>query len=238
MGNIIHQGLNAENSNIIGYGMEGLQDSLKNELYVVNNTIINQRPAGSFIQYQAGTSMLKVYNNIFAGTGTIISGNGATIDSASNYQQTSIASVGFVDVNALDVHLLPSSPVRGIFTSAGFTSNGMNLKPESMYVHPYSAGTIDTVNTDRCAGVYPIIKTTNAVVEETQNHSISYQNNILYINSETNTSSAFLLYSILGQFIQTIAVNGRTEVLLDCLPEGVYYVTTTSGNKQQYLFIR
>ncbi|MBX7156625.1 MAG: T9SS type A sorting domain-containing protein [Candidatus Kapaibacterium sp.] len=238
MDNVIHQGLNTENTNIIGYGMEGLQDSLTNELYVVNNTIINQRPAGSFIQYQTGTTFLKSYNNIFAGAGTIISGSGATIDSASNYQNTSIALVGFVNVSLLDVHLTSTSPVRGLYTYPGYTSNLFKLTQEITYLHPHSIEFIDTINSERCAGAYPIVKITNSVVEETQNYSITYHNNILYINSETNTSSAFLLYSILGQFIQTIAVNGRTEVLLDCLPEGVYYVTTTSGNKQQYLFIR
>ena len=43
MGNILIQGENAENNNILGYGLEGLYDSMINSLYVINNTVINEK---------------------------------------------------------------------------------------------------------------------------------------------------------------------------------------------------
>ena len=46
MGNLIQQSAATDNSTIISYGAEGLSNTLK-DLYVVNNTVVNSRSAGS-----------------------------------------------------------------------------------------------------------------------------------------------------------------------------------------------
>jgi hypothetical protein len=50
IGNVIQQGPQGENSNLVGFGMEGLNNPGPHELYVVNNTLVNEKSVGSFFQ--------------------------------------------------------------------------------------------------------------------------------------------------------------------------------------------
>ena len=133
IGNEIEQGPVSTNSNIIGYGLEGLtnQDSI---LYVVNNSIVNDRSNGSFLSLQSGTSLCKAYNNIFAGPGTIISGTATTLDTANNFYST-VSNTGFVNAPAYDYRLLSSSGAINGGTNPGF-ANIFSLSPVYEYVHP------------------------------------------------------------------------------------------------------
>ena len=42
MGNLLMQGNNAQNNNLVGYGLEGLSNTLS-EFYFINNTLVNKR---------------------------------------------------------------------------------------------------------------------------------------------------------------------------------------------------
>jgi hypothetical protein len=82
-GNIIEKGQKSQNSNFLEYGLEGLTNP-DSEIYIVNNTFSNFRNTGLFIQLQNGTRLCKAYNNIFAGTGTILTGIASSIDTSHN----------------------------------------------------------------------------------------------------------------------------------------------------------
>ena len=77
IGNLIQQGPNNDNSTLISYGEEGLIHSSR-ELYVVNNTIVNDYSGGTFIYAESGSEPAKIINNIFVGPGTVLSGPGYT----------------------------------------------------------------------------------------------------------------------------------------------------------------
>ncbi len=71
IGNEIQQGPRTENSTVISYGAEGLKHPI-NALYVVNNTIVNDRPQGGrFLFAKPGANPVRVLNNLLIGKGTI-----------------------------------------------------------------------------------------------------------------------------------------------------------------------
>ena len=70
VGNIIEQGPLTENPKIISFGAEGLAWST-NELFIVNNTLVDDYPrGGKFLDVAAKPSRLVVYNNLLIGEHT------------------------------------------------------------------------------------------------------------------------------------------------------------------------
>lgn len=135
LGNFIEQGPKTENSNIIGYGLEGLTNA-NSELYVINNTIVNNRTAGSFIQVQNNTPLLNLTNNIFAGQGTLLVGTSNKLDSTGNLQNTQINSFDFRDPANYNYGLIRTSMAVDAAKDPGKTSDGYNLTPIYTYSHP------------------------------------------------------------------------------------------------------
>lgn len=83
-GNIIEQGPNSANSNLFGYGLEGLSNPGPHNVWVANNTFVNKKTTGSFIHVATGTDTLLVKNNILVGakTGGLINGIPGHLDSS------------------------------------------------------------------------------------------------------------------------------------------------------------
>lgn len=182
MGNIIHQGINAENSNIIGYGLEGLSDSLRNELYVVNNTIVNERPAGVFVQTQSGTSRTVIRNNFLIGAGVVLGGSTNALDSGRNVRSI-LPTAGFADALNYDYRLTEGSPAIAAATTVGPVGE-YSLTPTEEYVH--LAGKRDILpplGAVFSAGAYQFAQA-NEVAEQTAASDVFFaaHNGILSIN--------------------------------------------------------
>jgi parallel beta helix pectate lyase-like protein len=146
IGNLIEQGDSGENPTLLGYGLEGTAaGNPKHELYVVNNTFVNDRPnGGTFVNVGAAADVpALLQNNIFAGPGTI--SNQASAVSISNF---SGADPGFVGQKTFDYTLEADSPCVDRGTAPGVMA-GVTLTPEWHYRHPadalsrVSVGTID-----------------------------------------------------------------------------------------------
>ncbi|MES2831317.1 MAG: hypothetical protein V4695_04920 [Pseudomonadota bacterium] len=74
VGNIIEQNPASENPAIVAVGMEGYQWP-HNELYLVNNTIANDRSeGGNFLSVRPGIQRVKAVNNLLIGSGASITG--------------------------------------------------------------------------------------------------------------------------------------------------------------------
>ena len=161
IGNVIYQG-NGGNSQIITYGDEYNISPYANPnpyLYIVNNTIVNQRDNGAQFIYVADTAAtVLIQNNIFAMTGygneTILSGPGSQV---TNWQTIS-TNAGFANQAGFDYHLTPASTGAinaGTAPGMGFTPNSSPatftypLTPIYQYIHPCNkevrptSGTID-----------------------------------------------------------------------------------------------
>ncbi|MCU1280093.1 MAG: hypothetical protein JWM53_3639 [bacterium] len=159
VGNVIEQGPMTQNGAIIDYGSEPTGFNATSDLYVVNNTIVNDRPAGgTFVQIAAMvTTPAVLTNNIFVGGGTIT--NQATAVQTANYSGTAPM---FAAVASYDYHLVAGSPCVDAGHDPGMTTGGVSLLPSLEYVHPAmfegrtSVGTID-IGAFELGGATPIV---------------------------------------------------------------------------------
>ena len=129
IGNVIQQGPATSNSIMVFYGAEGLAHKV-NELHFVNNTLVNDLGAGTFLRIRGALDAVSILNNLFAGQG------GFTEDSDWNVAGNLVArqDPGFVDIAGYDYHLLGSSAAVGSGVDPG-SANGTSLNPRYQYVH-------------------------------------------------------------------------------------------------------
>ncbi|MBN1671580.1 MAG: right-handed parallel beta-helix repeat-containing protein [Kiritimatiellae bacterium] len=126
IGNLFQQGPNTQNSTMIAYGAEGLSNP-NTELYVVNNTLVNDRGSGTFLSMRSGSTGL-IMNNLFVGSGTLLSGPGT--------MQNNIhpSTPGLADQAGFDYRLTAGSPAVDAGLEPG-SANGVSLAPTLQYVH-------------------------------------------------------------------------------------------------------
>jgi hypothetical protein len=80
VGNVIQQGPLNDNPTLVSFGAEGLKHPL-NELYVVNNTLVNDDPRGArFVVVWGSAGAVRIVKNIFSGPGELLVGAGELID--------------------------------------------------------------------------------------------------------------------------------------------------------------
>lgn len=130
VGNVLQKGPKAHNHPFIAYGREGVKHA-ESELYVVNNTFVNDRDKGVFLEINKVKDDFKLTarNNIFSGTGTVCNWPKAAMEG--NF----IGDPLFVDAAKRDYRLKPGSPCidRGVEPGK---AGEVSLKPEFQYVHP------------------------------------------------------------------------------------------------------
>ena len=130
IGNEIQQGPNTENSTIVSYGAEGLTNP-RNELYFVNNTIVNDRPQGGrFLFAKPGTGVVRVVNNLFIGKASIEAGNPQMANNVFDEGGGEI-----VDRDRYDYHLRRGAKAINAGSAPG-TVGSYPLTPTFEYVHP------------------------------------------------------------------------------------------------------
>jgi hypothetical protein len=139
IGNLVQQGPNTDNSAIIAYGAEGLSSGRTHNLYVINNTSVNDYGSGQHINIAGGTSYASVVNNLFIGGGSVPSGLNVT-----NNLVTS--SPALMDINNYDYRLLSNSPTRDAGINPG-SGDGYSLTPIYQYRHPSNKETRPTDDT-------------------------------------------------------------------------------------------
>ncbi|MBA3709536.1 MAG: hypothetical protein H0W83_12040 [Planctomycetes bacterium] len=130
IGNLIQQGPQTQNSGIVSYGLEGGTNTLQ-QLYFINNTVVNDRVGGTFLQIGASTTLAKIHNNIFYGSGTVLSGPGTLTNNLIGTNPM------FVSQSTYDYRLLSGSPAIDAGADPG-SANGIALTPVWQYLHPLS----------------------------------------------------------------------------------------------------
>ncbi len=146
IGNIIEQGPLSENGTIVAYAEEGPSNP-DNNLYFVNNTVVNHRRAGTFITVNSAVPPPLVANNTFNGAGEIM------IPPIGNLSHNLVRRALFVDVEDYDFHPSADSPARDFGTDPG-TVNGYSLRPIYQYVHPLCFETRKTTGAAIDAGAF------------------------------------------------------------------------------------
>ena len=128
LGNLIQQGPQTENPTILTFGAEGLSHP-RNELYVINNTIVNDYSEGKFIAVTKDTGAVRIVNNIFLGDGTLVN---RPVEMLTNLVAND---AGLADRSGFDYRLRANSPAIDAGSDPG-TANGVSLIPVSQYLHP------------------------------------------------------------------------------------------------------
>jgi hypothetical protein len=132
MGNELMQGQLSENSNMVGYGLEGLTNTLK-EFYFINNTLVNKRFSCLFLDIATGTDISQIQNNLFGGIGTQLIGVVTT--NLNNIIEPDVTHLYFQYEPNYDYHLTSITP--GINGGAVLgMKNGYSLQATKAYHHP------------------------------------------------------------------------------------------------------
>lgn len=149
IGNLIEQGVNSQNSTIVSYLEEGVNSLNPGmNLYVVNNSIVNDLTGGTFVFLgTADTMPALIENNIFVGPGTLTNQTGANL--VTNFSGNPL----FVNQAGYDYHLTASSPAINAGTSPG-SAGGFSLNPAYDYVHPTCGETRGIVGSAIDIGAY------------------------------------------------------------------------------------
>ncbi len=145
IGNLVQQGPSTHNPSILAYAEEGgTNPSL--ELFVINNTFVNEKGNGTFLNIGGDvTTPVVVTNNLFVGTGTVISQGNAAL--SGNFTDAD-GDPMLVNPATFDYHLQDASPCKDKGVDPG-TGAGMSLTPVRQYVHTaghegrMTVGTID-----------------------------------------------------------------------------------------------
>ncbi len=130
VGNIIAQSSQTENPHLISYAAEGYKWP-KNALYLVNNTLVDNRPNnGVFLRVTPGDVTVKAVNNLLVGKGTL--------DAAGPGEYRNNFNVDWDEFELAareDYRLKRGSKLLGKAIDAGMVDS-QSLMPDSEYKHP------------------------------------------------------------------------------------------------------
>ncbi len=214
IGNQIQQGPQSSNSNFIGYGLEGLSNPEPHELYLINNTLVNDRPgSGLFVDIKPGTEKYKAHNNIFAGSGDPMRGSADKTEYSNNMLYSNAADAKFVNRRQFDYHLTSTSPAINKGIDPGVTRDGYNLTPTYEYVHPRNkkTRTIDE-SIDIGAFEYNIPVSSDRKIKQTFETGFNvkaypnpFKDRVQFnIESTVSGKGSLVVYNLLGKKVTTV----------------------------------
>ncbi|HWU85304.1 MAG TPA: right-handed parallel beta-helix repeat-containing protein [Rhodocyclaceae bacterium] len=133
VGNLIEQGSQTENSNIVSFGAEGYKAPL-NMLYLVNNTIVDDRPTpGNPLAVKSGADKVVAMNNL------LVTDKPFSSNIAGEFANNPHADWNdFVLPQRFDYRLKRNSALVGKYVNPPSVP-GLSLIPQREYAHP--AGT-------------------------------------------------------------------------------------------------
>jgi len=227
MGNLLMQGPLAENNNLIGYGLEGLIHPIK-KIYCINNTMVNKRVASCiFIQSNVQTEVFWVFNNIFGGTGTPVSG--PVTQNYYNLIEPEIDSLYFLNEINYDYRLTENSPALNLGSEVSNIPQ-YNLNPNEQYVHPCQVELrffiygIDI-------GAYEFIDYVGIEHYNSQSQIMVYPNpgqDQIYLKIDSPIGyTKITIYDIGGKALYLQDISGEIEILtipIQHLKSGIYFL--------------
>jgi len=233
IGNVIEQGSTSVNSNLLGYGLEGLTNNQPHNLYVVSNTFVNKKDKGSFIQVSNSTDSLLVKNNILAGakTGGLILGSAKFLDSSSNYINNDVTAIGFADPAKFDYHIVSTSPCVDAGKAIAKSVGPYPLTPRfeymdiASYISRVVSGQLDI-------GTFEYARPLSVDIVHSPNLHLfpsPFTGNYLYVNF--STEEIYQLYNEVGAKVsEGLFQDGKTYI--PHLTAGLYFLRTKNGSSR------
>jgi hypothetical protein len=137
IGNIIQQSAETDNSTMIAFGAEGYAWP-QNELYLINNTLVNDYPqGGAFLRVAPGAQYIRTQNNLLVGTGRF-----HTPDIRESIDDARAEWDSFALAVRQDYRL--NTEGREHTVSPPGIVHGLDLTPRSEYLHPVQLKTLTT----------------------------------------------------------------------------------------------
>jgi hypothetical protein len=134
IGNEVEKGPNAGNPALLSYFEEGANaDNPGQDLYVQNNTFVNQLGSGTFVIDDSTSVAALLENNIWYGTGTVTNQSGATQTTNDSVSSNPSMFVGFTTYN-YNLSSTAGSPPVNSGTTPGSSTEGYSLNPNDQYV--------------------------------------------------------------------------------------------------------
>ena len=244
--------INSENFTITAWAkMDGAGGGVngRNPLFVQRNSVVNSTSSNAslFAQYVDDKVTFIVRNQ---SSGGVVSVVGDVIDFGEWHFYAAVKDSTSISLY-VDSVLVGSTP----YTASGLYNSGVNTVDIGRHFYSgtpksYFNGTIDEVRIFDCAlseeeiqDIYQPIKTPPLSVVENTNDLISlYPNpvlNVLNIQSLTEQSQEYHLYSSTGVFIQSGKIQGDLSIDVSNLPQSTYYITVLTGKDSQvYKFVK
>ncbi|MFZ1790664.1 MAG: T9SS type A sorting domain-containing protein [Saprospiraceae bacterium] len=228
-GNLLMQGINTDNCNLISFGSEGFPAGYQRVLYVINNTFVNRRSPGcNFLNISAQATSVSVYNNVFAGLGSIAGSFPATI--GGNLVETNISNVGLANEAGFDYALLSNSPAINIGVSVPAVA-GLDFSIDKSYVHPYNfSSRISNGLIDAGAYEYQSVLAINDEDEQTElfenpTKLLCFPNpteGMIQISYEKQQVEYLKIINAMGQVL--VENTNTNSIDLSKFPKGTYYL--------------
>ena len=247
LGNIIEQSSNSQNGGIISFGLEN-QNHPEQQLILSHNTIVNDRFNGNFLQISNATTLVKLVNNLFLGTGTLLQGTAASIDSSHNIRLTDIAEAMLSNPSIYEYRLLPNSPCIDAGTIPG-DFNNISLTALYAYLHPmertarwYSGSAPDVGAYEHLMSPYRSVEdeAPDAGFSVFPNPVAGGQLLTIQTNQAIQCKSTAFLFDGMGSIVRKADFQSGLksfEIPLEGLPAGIYFLKIQGYEKAKAVSI-
>ena len=236
VGCLLVQGANAQNGNLVGYGLEGYRAGYERGLFVSHNTLVTYRNRGSFFHIREGADSTLVVNNILAGPGTLVIGE--LTDTAGTIKNDNLGMFAFTDPDAGDYSL---SREPSLAYDAGMDLNVYaddRLIPLASYIDHLSIKERTVAGSAPDVGAFEVAATLSFYVD-LLGEPVS-----IYPNPSTGQVWLKNLQLPLETSIEVIAISGKGMVLkqpwtgelnLSHLPSGKYLLRWETPTGKAYI---
>lgn len=244
MGNLVEGGPMKVNNSIICYN-EGSTNAPPQNLYLVNNTVVNDQTGGYFLFMPLTTNdTLTAANNIFAGPGSLFKGSpGFNVVDTTHNLICSIAAAGLVDAVNYNYMLTDSSPAIDSGIAMGSVwdvtpDSPFLLIPMQQYVDSAMGETRTTSGSAIDIGAYEYPQTsgirnlqnTGFMVRLLQQPSAN-RVDVLVTNTNPAQQANIIVYDATGNVLSQYSLQGTgvKELNTASFAPGVYLVKTQAG---------
>lgn len=229
LGNILMQGAESPNANVLGYGLEGITNP-SSQLFVINNTFVSDRNYALFIDVHPEVEYTDITNNIFAGQGQMMHDDVSFDLLEGNVYYWNMDDFDFENPDVFNYRIGQLSIANDVgIDKEDF--NGYELVPSFQYVHQLDKEPRFTSGSSIDAGAYEL--RVPLKVTKSMNDDIA-----LY----PNPGSSYLHINIgLWQFEEVVVCNSMGQVVLRSeftevethqLSQGAYTIHVTMKGNQ------